>query len=236
MPVFKLTEELLFPPAHLAEPDGLLAIGGDLSPQRLLLAYSSGLFPWFNEGDPPLWWCPDPRSVFEPGEMNISRTLLKTLRRKKFQVTMNRDFPGVIDACATVRKAQGEETWITARLTESFLILHKMGFAHSIECWFEQDLVGGLYGVSIGRCFFGESMFHTVADSSKVALAHLLRLAEINKLELVDCQLPNQHLSALGAKEISREVFLARLRDGDVVPSPDPAGGMLSFQDVSARW
>ena len=225
MPVFKLTDELLFPPQHLADSDGLLAIGGDLTPQRLLLAYSSGLFPWFNEGQVPLWWCPDPRCIFEPSQMHISKSLQKTLRRQAFNVTCNQDFPAVINACIAVRKNQGEETWITEQLAEAFLLLHEMGYAHSVECWQNGVLTGGLYGVCLGRCFFGESMFHTTPDSSKVALAYLLRMAEVNRFELVDCQLPNRHLTSLGAKEISRKEFLLRLRKAGVVPSIDPARG-----------
>lgn len=225
MPIFKLTDDLVFPPAYLAEPDGLLAIGGDLTPQRLLLAYSSGLFPWFNEGEPPLWWCPDPRFVFETCQMHISKSLLKTLRRQFFKVTYDQDFAGVISACASVRRGKGEGTWITDKLAETFLALHEMGYAHSVECWQGGVLTGGLYGVCLGRCFFGESMFHTVADSSKVALAHLLRLAETNRFELVDCQLSNRHLISLGAKEISREDFLLRLQKAGVEPSINPGRG-----------
>ena len=229
MPVFKLTDELLFPPPHLAEPDGLLAIGGDLTPQRLLLAYSSGLFPWFNQGQPPLWWCPDPRCIFEPRQMYISRSLLKTLRRSVFRVTSDGDFAAVIKACASVRESQGEETWITDQLSEAFMELHEMGYAHSIECWQDGVLTGGLYGVCLGRCFFGESMFHTSRDSSKVALAHLLRLAEVNAFELIDCQLPNEHLASLGAKVIPRTAFMARLIKAGVQPSEIPEKGMFKL-------
>ena len=227
MPVFRLTDALLFPPQHLAEPDGLLALGGDLSPARLLLAYSSGLFPWFNQGQPPLWWCPDPRCIFEPGQMHISRSLLKTLRRQAYRVTVDGDFAAVIEACAAVRERQGIETWITRALVEGFLALHTMGYARSIECWQGGDLVGGLYGVCLGRCFFGESMFHVGRDSSKIALAHLLRMAADQGFELVDCQLTNRHLRSLGAREIPRAEFLARLQKGGVIPSVNPDRGDL---------
>lgn len=235
MPVFKLTDDLVFPPPHLAEPDGLLAIGGDLTPQRLLLAYSSGLFPWFNEGQPPLWWCPDPRCIFEPEEIHLSKSLLKTLRRGLFRVTSDQDFPAVIRACASVRQNQGEETWITEQLASSFMTLHEMGYAHSIECWQESELVGGLYGVCLGRCFFGESMFYTSRDSSKVALAHLLRMAGEKDFELVDCQLPNSHLASLGAKEVPRSDFLARLQNGAVKPSVSPLKGDFSLSEDGFR-
>ncbi len=237
MPVFKLTDDLVFPPSHLAEPDGLLAIGGDLSPQRLLLAYSSGLFPWFNEGQPPLWWCPDPRCIFEPGQAHLSRSLLKTLRRQTFTVTADRDFSAVIGACASVRRNQGEETWITEQLAAAFVALHEMGYAHSVECWLDKELVGGLYGICLGRCFFGESMFYTRRDSSKVALAHLLRMAAENAFELVDCQLPNSHLASLGAKEIPRSEFLTRLQNAGVKPSINPPAGQFYFSgDESSNW
>ena len=229
MPVFKLTDDLVFPPPHLAEPDGLLAIGGDLTPQRLLLAYSSGLFPWFNEGQPPLWWCPDPRCIFEPGKIHLSRSLQKTLRRQTYTVTSDQDFPAVISACASVRQAEGEETWITEQLSEAFLVLHEMGYAHSLECWQENELVGGLYGVCLGKCFFGESMFFTRRDSSKVALAHLIRMAGEKGFELIDCQLPNRHLTSLGASEIPRSQFLERLQAGGVSPSSSPVKGDFSL-------
>ncbi len=236
MPVFKLTDELVFPPPHLADPDGLLAIGGDLTPERLLLAYSSGLFPWFNEGQPPLWWCPDPRCIFEPGQIHLSKSLLKTLRRQVYRVTSDQNFPAVIRACAAIRQNQGEETWITEQLSASFVALHEMGYAHSIECWKGDGLVGGLYGVCLGQCFFGESMFSSSRDSSKVALAHLLRMAEEKGFELVDCQLPNSHLTSLGAKEIPRADFLARLQDGGVKPSGRPVKGCFSLPNGGFRY
>jgi len=149
---------------------------------------------------------------------------------------MNHDFPGVINACASVRQSRGEETWITTGLTEAFLLLHEMGYAHSIECWQEDKLAGGLYGIALGRCFFGESMFHLVADSSKVALAHLAKMAELNGLELIDCQLPNPHLIGLGATEVPREIFLERLRKGEVMPSTEPPKGVLVFRDLVGCW
>ncbi len=231
MPLFRLTDELLFPPPHLAEPDGLLAIGGDLRPQRLLLAYSSGLFPWFNEGQPPLWWCPDPRCIIEPGGMHISGSLMKTLRRSTYRVTADRAFARVVRACAAVRLGRGEETWITNSLEASFAVLHEWGYAHSIECWLGDELVGGLYGVCLGRCFFGESMFHVRRDSSKVALAHLVRLATESDFELIDCQLPNDHLDSLGASTIPRIDFLARLEKGGVTPSTRPEAGRFSLPE-----
>ncbi len=219
MPLFRLTDELVFPPATLAEEDGLLAIGGDLSLPRLLLAYSSGLFPWSNEGDPLLWWSPDPRCVFEPGAMRVSRSLAKTLRQGRYQVTCNKAFERVIEHCARLRVEAGTGTWINAELHRAFVELHRRGYAHSIECWQDGALVGGLYGLCLGRCFFGESMFHLARDASKVALLHLVNRAAELGFELVDCQLSNEHLLSLGASLITRNDFLQRLVKGGVRPS-----------------
>ena len=219
MPLFRLTDDLVFPPAALAEADGLLAIGGDLSLPRLLLAYSSGLFPWSNEGDPLLWWSPDPRCIFEPGAMRVSRSLAKTLRQRRYQVSYNKAFNRVIDYCARLRVEDGTGTWINANLHRAFVELHRLGYAHSVECWQSGELVGGLYGLCLGRCFFGESMFHLERDASKVALLHLVMRAEALGFELVDCQLSNEHLLGLGASLITRAEFLQRLVKGCVQPS-----------------
>lgn len=224
MPVYQLIDQPVFPPPELAEPGGLLAVGGDLSPQRLLLAYSMGIFPWFNEQDPILWWSPDPRCIFEPAELKVSRSLAKVLRQGGFTVTFDRAFAGVIDACAELRR-HGEGTWITAEMRQAYCRLHQMGYAHSVEAWRAGELAGGLYGVCLGRCFFGESMFHRVADASKVALVTLARHLQAQDFELIDCQLPSPHLASLGAREIPREEFLRRLRRGGVVPSTMPPPG-----------
>lgn len=225
MPVYQLIDQLVFPPTDLAEPGGLLAVGGDLSIPRLLLAYSMGIFPWYNDGDPILWWSPDPRCVIEPGGVRISRSLAKVLRRATFEITFDRAFREVVSSCARVRTDMGEGTWINPRLMEAFVDLHERGFAHSVECWREGKLVGGLYGLSLGRCFFGESMFHRETDASKVAFATLSqRLAEMD-FELIDGQIANPHLESLGAISISREEFLLRLRRGGVMPSTRPAAG-----------
>ena len=169
--------------------------------------------------------------------MYISRSLLKTLRRSVFKVTSDHDFSAVIKACASVRESQGEETWITDQLSEAFMELHEMGYAHSIECWQDGVLTGGLYGVCLGRCFFGESMFHTSRDSSKVALAHLLRMAEANAFELIDCQLPNEHLTSLGAKVIPRTAFMSRLIKAGVQPSETPEKGIFKLPtDGFSDW
>ncbi|MFA5516430.1 MAG: leucyl/phenylalanyl-tRNA--protein transferase [Desulfuromonadales bacterium] len=222
MPVYQLIEQPVFPPLELAEPDGLLALGGDLSPSRLLLAYSSGIFPWYNEGEPILWWSPDPRCIFEPQTLRISRSLAKTLHRRVFTTTFDRAFREVITACARVRRKQGEGTWITGEMLTAFCRLHELGYAHSVECWQDDVLVGGIYGVCLGRCFFGESMFHLAPNASKVALAILAEKLWERDFELIDGQLPNPHLRSLGAREIPRTEFMRRLRRGGVFPSTAP--------------
>lgn len=227
MPVYQLIADPVFPPVELAEEGGLLAVGGDLNPQRLLLAYSMGIFPWFNEGDPILWWSPDPRFILELNELRISRSLAKILRRNLFTVTFDQAFEQVIDACAGVR-AQAEGTWITPEMKASYLRLHEMGHAHSAEIWRDGDLVGGLYGVCLGRCFFGESMFHRVTDASKVALVALVERLKARDFELLDCQMASAHLSSLGARAIPRNAFLQRLRRGGVMPSAHPQTGDFS--------
>lgn len=224
MPVYRLSDQPVFPSPELAEPNGLLAFGGDLSPARLLLAYSSGIFPWYNAGEPILWWSPDPRCIFEPKSLRISGSLKKLLRRGVFSVTFNGAFRSVITACAEIPR-QGEGTWIDRDMLEAYCILHDLGYAHSVECWQDGELVGGLYGVCLGRCFFGESMFHRAANASKVALAVLAEKLQERHFELIDGQLPNPHLESLGAREISRSDFLQRLRRGEVFPSSRPPPG-----------
>jgi leucyl/phenylalanyl-tRNA--protein transferase len=226
MPVYRLIDQSVFPPPELAEPGGLLAVGGDLAPPRLLLAYSMGIFPWYNEGDPILWWSPDPRCILDPAELRVSRSLARTLRGEEFTVTYDRAFAAVIDACAELRR-DGEGTWITGEMREAYCRLHALGHAHSVEVWHEGELAGGLYGVCLGRCFFGESMFHRVTDASKVAFATLARHIAARGFELLDCQLPSPHLASLGAREIPREEFLARLRRGGVAPSTMPRPGQF---------
>lgn len=218
MPVFQLSEQLLFPPPHLAEPDGLLAVGGDLSPQRLLLAYSSGIFPWFNEGDPILWWSPDPRFIIEPTAIHVSRSLDKVIRRGPFELTVDRAFDDVMLACGSDRR-DSAGTWITDEMLDAYGQLHRMGFAHSVECWQGKELVGGLYGVCLGRCFFGESMFHRRSNASKLALVFLARRLASHDFEMIDCQLPTSHLASLGGQAISRVEYLNRLRRAGVMPT-----------------
>ena len=223
MAIYRLTKQVAFPHPRRAEPEGLLAVGGDLSPQRLLLAYSLGIFPWYNEGEPLLWWSPDPRCVLFPDELKISRSLAKLLRRQTFRVTTDRAFAEVIDACAGLRQHR-EGTWITAEMREAYCRLHALGYAHSVEAWRDGILVGGLYGVCLGRCFFGESMFFKEANASKVAFVTLvLQLRKIGCV-LVDCQLPSDHLASFGARLLSREEFLRQLEQGGVKPG-QPVGG-----------
>jgi leucyl/phenylalanyl-tRNA---protein transferase len=199
-----------FPPLDqaLEEPDGLLAAGGDLSPGRLLAAYRRGIFPWYSAGQPVLWWSPDPREVLLPSEFKCSRSLAKTLRNRGFEVTFDRDFAGVVTACAA-RREHSTGTWITPEMHAAYCELHVRGHAHSVEVRLGGALVGGLYGVLMGRAFFGESMFSRERDASKVALARLVERANVAGLQLIDCQLPTAHLRSLGSRPIPRREFSA---------------------------
>jgi leucyl/phenylalanyl-tRNA---protein transferase len=201
-----------FPPLEQAldEPDGLLAAGGDLSPERLMAAYRRGIFPWYSAGQPVLWWAPDPREVLEPAEFKCSRSLAKTMRNRGFEVTFDRDFAGVVTACAA-RREHATGTWITPEMHAAYCELRTRGHAHSIEVRLDGNLVGGLYGVLLGRVFFGESMFSRERDASKVALAWLVQRALVAGLQLIDCQLPTPHLRSLGSKPLSRSEFSARV-------------------------
>lgn len=199
-----------FPPLEQAldEPEGLLAAGGDLSPARLLAAYRRGIFPWYSAGQPVLWWSPNPREVLVPADFRCSRSLSKTLRNRGFEVTFDRDFAAVVAACAR-RRDHSTGTWITPEMHAAYCELHAKGRAHSVEVRLEGELVGGLYGVLMGRVFFGESMFSTERDASKVALARLVERGNVAKLQLIDCQLPTAHLRSLGSKPMSRAEFSA---------------------------
>jgi leucyl/phenylalanyl-tRNA--protein transferase len=198
----------------LAIEDGLLAVGGDLRVERLLLAYQSGIFPWYSEGDPLLWWSPDPRMVLIPNELHVSRSLERVLKKGEFAVTLDTAFPAVIHACAEVRGPRRDGTWITKDMESAYCALHDAGYAHSVECRRDGELVGGLYGVSLGACFFGESMFSLVPNASKVAFVRLVRQLTAWGFTLVDCQMHTPHLARFGAKEIPRKRFLKLLRDG----------------------
>jgi len=211
MPVFQLTEKLVFPAPELAEEDGLLAVGGDLSVERLLLAYRMGIFPWYSADYPILWWSPSPRLILEPAWFKISKRLARTIRKGVFQVTVDQDFRKVITACASVSRRHEPGTWITPDMVEAYTRLHELGYAHSVECRHEGKLAGGLYGIALGTVFFGESMFSRIADSSKVALAALIRQLKKWDFALIDCQVKTEHLLRLGAREIPREEFQKRL-------------------------
>ena len=190
----------------LDEPNGLLALGGCLSVQRLLNAYRHGVFPWFNPGEPILWWSPDPRLVLFPEQLLISRSLHKTLRKNQFEIRLDSAFEQVIDACAAPR-TYSSGTWITDEMRNAYVELHRLGVAHSVETWHDHELVGGLYGIAIGKVFFGESMFHRKTDASKVAFAHLVNHLLAWDYRLIDCQVSSEHLLSLGATEIPRSQF-----------------------------
>lgn len=219
MPVFQLSEKLIFPSPEFSEPDGLLAVGGDLSEKRLLLAYSMGIFPWYSEGSPILWWSPDPRLVLIPEELRISRSLRQVINKNIFKVTMDTAFEDVINSCADIHKKKHGGTWITAEMIDAYINLYNSGFAHSVESWHEGELVGGLYGVSLGGAFFGESMFSKKSNASKVAFVHLIKQSIKWGFRLIDCQVTTGHLMSFGAKEIPRAEFLKILKQALKMPT-----------------
>ncbi len=222
-----------FPPvsAALAEPNGLLAAGGALTPEWLIEAYRHGIFPWFNPGEPILWWSPDPRLVLIPDAIRISHSLRKTLRRGRFEVRFDTAFAEVIDACAAPREP-GLGTWITAEMRRAYCRMHELGVAHSVESWRDGKLVGGLYGMALGRVFFGESMFSRESDASKVALAHLARFLRTRGYVMIDCQMTTAHLQSMGAREMPRSDFCAALAihtPGGGLPGKWPADAARSL-------
>jgi len=211
MALYRLPREPVFPPPGDAEPDGLLAVGGDLSPERLVAAYAAGIFPWYADDQPILWWSPDPRLVLRPGWLHLSRSLQRTLRRGTYRVRADTAFAEVIGRCAAARRPGQRGTWIVPDMVEAYLRLHRLGLAHSFEAWQEERLVGGLYGVSLGGAFFGESMFADRPDASKVAFASAVTWLAGQGIDLVDCQVRTEHLARFGAREVPRAVFLADL-------------------------
>ncbi len=219
MPVFRLSDQIVFPEPELSREDGLLAVGGDLSPERLILAYRMGIFPWYASGEPILWWSPDPRLVLYPDALHISRSLIKTLKQGRFTVTLDQNFGRVIAACAGACRDKQQGTWITKDMMDAYCRLHEAGFAHSVEVWNRKELAGGLYGVSLGNCFFGESMFASQADASKVGLVTLVHLLQKWSFRLIDCQVTTDHLVRLGAREIPRKQFLAELKQALKAPT-----------------
>ncbi len=224
MPIFRLIDELVFPPPDYADPSGLLAVGGDLSSDRLLAAYRAGIFPWYSEDQPILWWSPDPRLTLDLNDFKLSRSLAKTMRKGVFKVTLDRVFDDVIAACAIVPRDGQKGTWITPEMQAAYIELHGLGYAHSVETWFEGQLVGGLYGVSLGKAFFGESMFHHKTDASKVALATLVDKLKGWGFRFIDSQMTTEHMLSLGAKEVSRRIFLKQLQ------------GSLRFTTKRGKW
>jgi leucyl/phenylalanyl-tRNA---protein transferase len=207
MPIFALDKELVFPPVDLAEPDGLLAMGGDLSIGRLLLAYRQGIFPWY-EGEHILWWCPDPRFVLFPSKLKVSKSMQQLMKKDLFEFTINKDFAGVIAYCKTIGRRGQLGTWITDAVSDAYTKLHKLGYAHSAEAWYQGELVGGLYGLRMGRVFFGESMFSTMSNASKFAFIKYVQQLESENVALLDCQVYTQHLESLGAGMIERGEFI----------------------------
>ena len=213
MPIYQLTDEIMFPNPELAEEDGLLAIGGDLRWERLVLAYCNGIFPWYNEDDPILWWCTKPRFIIKPNEVRISKSMKRVFNRGEFKVTFNNDFEGVISNCKALRE-KGEGTWMTDDMKEAYINLFNKGFALSVEVYKESKLVGGLYGVKIGRCFFGESMFSIETNASKVALISICKKLERENYLFLDCQMHTNHLESMGGKFVSWGEFKSMLQEG----------------------
>jgi leucyl/phenylalanyl-tRNA---protein transferase len=216
MPVFWLTPDTMeFPSAELASEEGILAIGGDLSPERLLLAYQQGIFPWFNPDDPILWWSPDPRFVLFPGELKVSRSMRPYFNQRRFEVTYDNQFETVIRGCQEERMGWRGGTWITESMVEAYCRLHDLGHAHSVEVWQNGALAGGLYGIALGKCFFGESMFTKVTNASKFGFITVVRQLKEEGYELIDCQQQTKHLASLGARNIPRKEFLAFLKKNE---------------------
>ena len=211
MPVFRLSDALVFPDGRLADDGGLLAVGGDLRPERLLLAYRNGIFPWYSEGRPLLWWCPAPRYVLEPAELHVARSLRKQIKRAPYRISLDEAFDKVMLRCAKVPRPGQGSTWITKDMRAAYLELHRRGVAHSVEAWDGDKLVGGLYGVAIGSIYFGESMFADAPDASKIAFVHLVEQLQRWGFTLIDCQVHTEHLERFGARYLPLSDFMARL-------------------------
>ena len=211
MSLFVLDKELLFPPVHLAEPDGLLAIGGDLSSERLLLAYRNGIFPWY-EGEHILWWCPDPRFVLFPDELKVSKSIKPLLNSNAFEFTTNKAFSLVIHNCKETKRPGQEGTWITDEVEKAYCKFHELGYAHSAEVWKNSELVGGLYGIKLGKVFFGESMFSKVSNASRFAFTKYVQQLKEEGIELIDCQVYTGYLESFGARMIDRKEFIKLLQ------------------------
>ena len=229
-----LGDHPVFPPAAsaLREPNGLLAAGGSLAPEWLLAAYRHGIFPWFNQGEPILWWSPDPRMVVIPNQVRITRSLGKTLKKGHYEVRLDHDFAAVIRACAESRKSN-VGTWITPAIEAAYIRMHELGYAHSVETWIDGELAGGLYGMALGRVFYGESMFSRRTDASKIAFAHLARFLEQHDFRVLDCQMTTRHLASLGGTEIPREAFVKML---DTLTREGPPPARWPQNGAQATW
>jgi leucyl/phenylalanyl-tRNA--protein transferase len=223
LPVYLLDDTYHFPPAEGAE-NGIVAIGGDLSLERLLSAYKNGIFPWYSEGEPIIWWSPDPRFVLLPDELHISKSMHRVVNSKEFTITLDADFPFVIRQCAEVSRNDENGTWITEEMIAAYCVLHESGYAHSVEVWKNNTMVGGIYGISLGKVFFAESMFHTETNASKLAFIRLTQLLKQNEYMLLDAQVYTKHVESLGAKEISRKEFMQLLQKG------------LQYESSTGKW
>jgi len=228
MTIYRLFDEPVFPDPEEADPDGLLAVGGDLSPQRLLTAYSNGIFPWYADDSPILWWSTNPRLVLLPEELHVPRSLRRTLNKGTFRFSLDTDFSAVIHRCACCPRPGQEGTWLVDEMIEAYIMLHELGYAHSVEVWKGDALVGGLYGVSLGSVFYGESMFYHMPDASKAAFAVFVEQLRKWGFSLIDCQQTTEHLLRFGAQEMARYRFLAMVREGVMKPTRE---GRWRFDD-----
>lgn len=219
MPVFRLTDEIIFPAPELAEENGLIAVGGDLREERLLRAYSMGIFPWYSQDAPILWWSPDPRLILFPKELKVSRSLRQTLKKSIFHITIDEAFQDVIRICADLHRKRDGDTWIVDAMRDAYIRLHHSGYAHSVEAWHDGELAGGLYGVCLGSAFFGESMFAQKSDASKVAFVALVRQLMRWNFSVIDCQITTAHLKSFGAREVPRSEFLDILHSALATPT-----------------
>ncbi|MEE9524592.1 MAG: leucyl/phenylalanyl-tRNA--protein transferase [Thermodesulfovibrionales bacterium] len=233
MPVFQLSDEIIFPPVELADADGLIAVGGDLSVERLVTAYTEGIFPWYSEGSPILWWSPDPRLILLPEELKVSRSLRQVIKKGGFTVTLDAAFDEVITSCSGVHKDRDGGTWITDEMVDAYRALHYAGVAHSVESWYDDKLVGGLYGISLGGVFFGESMFNVRSDASKVVFVTLVKQLIKWGYSLIDCQVTTRHLMTFGAREIPRSEFMAILSNAIKHPMPSRAWSDMKGRKIS---
>ncbi|WP_051254093.1 leucyl/phenylalanyl-tRNA--protein transferase [Arenibacter latericius] len=219
--MFFLDDRFLFPNVNNADKEGLLAVGGDLSPQRLILAYKNGIFPWYNEESPILWWSPNPRMVLFPDEVKVSKSMRQLINKKPFKITWNSQFNEVINKCSSIKRKDQDGTWITEEMKRAYLRLHELGVAKSMEVWENDTLVGGLYGIDLGHVFCGESMFSSVSNASKYAFIHMAKELGEKGYKVIDCQVYNSHLASLGAREIPREYFIKLLKDPKLVSNKE---------------